>query len=47
MVALLWRKEGKTAPIGVPYRIPTLGEVEQAKAAEQARRELEFMSDVQ
>ena len=46
-LALLWWKEGKIAPIGVPYRIPTLAEVEQVKAAEQARKELEFMSDVQ
>lgn len=45
--ALLWWKEGKIAPIGVPYRIPTLAEVEKVKAAEQARKELEFMSDVQ
>ena len=45
--ALLWWKVEKIAPIGVPYRIPTLIEVEQAKAAEQARKELEFMSDVQ
>ncbi len=44
---LLWWKEEKIAPIVVPYRIPTLDEVEQAKAAEQARKELEFMSDVQ
>ena len=45
--ALLWWKDGKIAPIGVPYRIPTLAEVEHVKAAEQARKELEFMSDVQ
>lgn len=45
--ALLWWKEGKIAPILVPYRIPTLTEVEQVKAAEQSRKELEFMSDVQ
>lgn len=44
--ALLWRKEVKITPIGVPYRIPTLAEVEQVKAAEQARKELEFTSDV-
>ena len=45
--ALLWRKEEKIAPIGVPYRIPTLDEVEQTKAAEQARREREFTANVQ
>ena len=45
--ALLWRKEVKMPQIVVPYRIPTLAEVEQVKAAEQARKELEFMSDVQ
>lgn len=45
--ALLWRKEVKIPQIVVPYRIPTLAEVERVKAAEQARKELEFMSDVQ
>ena len=45
--ALLWWKDGKIAPIGVPYRIPTLAEVEQVKADEQARKELDFTSDVQ
>lgn len=44
--ALLWRKEVKITPIRVPYRIPTSAEVEQVKAAAQARKELEFMSDV-
>ena len=31
----------------MPYRIPTLIEVEQAKAAEQARRELKSAANVQ